>query len=70
MVSCYHCAGVLPMSAKVDAVLRMIEQFSSDEMREFIARLADKLELLGWLKLAEQTFSDWDNEEDGAYDRI
>ncbi|WP_123926999.1 hypothetical protein [Thermodesulfitimonas autotrophica] len=32
--------------------------------------MADRIELLGWLKLSEPAFSDWDNPEDAAYDRI
>lgn len=27
-------------------------------------------ELLEWLKAIEATFSDWDNEEDGIYDKL
>jgi hypothetical protein len=39
------------------------------EIRNLIAELADRLELLGWLKVAEPVFLDWDNEEDAVYDR-
>ncbi len=31
--------------------------------------LNESIELLGWLKIAELTFSEWDNEEDSAYDQ-
>lgn len=62
--------GVPEMSGRVDEVLRLVDDFSYGEMQEFVARLADKLELLGWLKVAEVVFSDWDNEEDAVYDHI
>ena len=26
--------------------------------------------LIEWLKIAEETFSDWDNEEDSIYDNV
>jgi len=33
-------------------------------------RLEDLVENLGWLRLAESSFSFWNNEEDSVYDRL
>lgn len=66
----YHNPGVIYVSARVDKLLKEIECLSEDEVKELIARTIDKFELLGWLKVAESAFSDWDNEEDAAYDNL
>lgn len=58
------------MSARVERLLREIEDLYPEELRELVLRLADRTELLGWLKLAEQVFADWDNPEDEVYDRL
>lgn len=35
---------------------------------EVIRDQEDYLEMMGWLKISEQTLYDWDNEEDAVYD--
>lgn len=55
---------------RVDKVMREIENFTSSEIRELIKKMAEKIELLGWLRAAESSFSEWDNEEDAAYDQL
>ncbi len=56
------------MSAKVERLVREIEGLTAEETRELFQRIADRLELAGWLKLCESAFADWDNEEDAVYD--
>lgn len=58
------------MSARVEKLYREIESLTSEELRELLSRMADRIELLGWLKLSEPAFSDWDNPEDAAYDQL
>ncbi|MCL6477492.1 MAG: hypothetical protein K6T65_03675 [Peptococcaceae bacterium] len=55
---------------RVDRILREIESFSAEEIRELLTKMAERFELLGWLRVAESSFSEWDNPEDAAYDRI
>ncbi|MFZ5651264.1 MAG: hypothetical protein ACOY4I_10470 [Bacillota bacterium] len=55
---------------RVDRILREIESFSAEEIRELLTKMAERFELLGWLRVAESPFSEWDNPEDAAYDRI
>ncbi|MCL6446942.1 MAG: hypothetical protein K6U04_02145 [Armatimonadetes bacterium] len=58
------------MPAKVDMLLKEIDGLTDEEMRDFLNKIADRLELLGWLRVAEPAFSDWDNEEDAIYDNV
>lgn len=58
------------MLSKVDKVYLEIEKFTPDEVRELLIRLANRFEVLGWLKVAESSFADWDNEEDAVYDQF
>jgi len=58
------------MSLRVNQLLQEIERLNDNELRELIAIMADKFELLGWLKASESAFSDWDNEEDSVYDDL
>lgn len=67
---CYNVPGVAAMSVRVERLLREIEELYPDELRELLLRMADRVELLGWLKLAEPVFADWDNPEDEVYDRL
>jgi hypothetical protein len=66
----YNGLGVVVMSAKVEQLHKEIESLTSEELRELLGRMADRIELLGWLKVSESAFSDWDNPEDEAYDRL
>jgi hypothetical protein len=68
--ACYNVPGVIAVSAKIERLFREIESLTSEELRELLARMADRIELLRWLKLAEPAFSDWDNSEDDVYDRV
>ncbi|MDR9785814.1 MAG: hypothetical protein RJR37_00785 [Peptococcaceae bacterium MAG4] len=61
------------MSANVDRLLQEIQKLTIDEIKELLAKVAaayDIFELMGWLKIAESAFVDWDNEEDAVYDRL
>lgn len=58
------------MSAKVDKILQDVKGLSSSEIRELLKKIADNMELQGWLKLAEQSFSDWNNPQDEVYDQL
>lgn len=40
-----------------------------NELQKLLFELADRLELLGWLKLAEPAFADWDNAGDEVYNQ-
>ena len=66
----YNNPGVVAMTSRVEQLCKEIESLTSQELRELLDRLADRIELLGWLKLAESAFSDWDNREDGVYNRL
>jgi len=66
----YNIAEVIAVSAKVDRILRDVESLSQKELQVLLERMADRFDALGWLKLAEPAFSDWDNPEDEAYDRL
>ena len=57
------------MQSKVDKVYQEIESFTPDEVRDLLSRLAHRLELLGWLKVATLLL-DWDNGEDSVYDQV
>ncbi|MGB9858962.1 MAG: hypothetical protein ACPLQP_03395 [Moorellaceae bacterium] len=58
------------MSARVERLFQEIEALSPGELRDLLERMADRIELLGWLKVAETAFSDWENPEDEAYDQL
>lgn len=58
------------MSARVDRIFEEMQKFTAEEIRALIMKMADRFELLGWLKAIEPVFSDWDNEEDAVYDEI
>jgi len=66
----YNNPGVIAMASRVERLCKEIESLTSQELRELLDRLADRIELLGWLKLAESAFSDWDNQEDEVYDQL
>ena len=55
---------------RVDRIFQEIESFTDGEIRLLLMKMADRIELLGWLKAAETLFSGWDNPEDSVYDRI
>jgi len=56
--------------SRVDRIFQEIESFTAEEVRALLLKMADRFELLGWLKAAETSFSEWDNPEDSVYDRI
>ncbi|MGI6486817.1 MAG: hypothetical protein ACOX2B_00570 [Syntrophothermaceae bacterium] len=58
------------MSTKVDEVFQKIELLSPDDFRKLFEKMLERAELLGWLKVAEPAFSDWDNDEDAIYDEM
>lgn len=70
MIACYNIPGVISVSARVERVYQEIEKLDPGELRELLNKMADRIELLGWLKLAEPIFSDWENEEDAVYDQL
>lgn len=55
---------------RVDRIIQEIESFTAEEVRALLMKMADRIEVPGWLKVAETSFSEWDNPEDSAYDRI
>ncbi len=55
---------------RVDRIFQEIESFTDEEIRLLLMKMADRIELLGWLKSAETSFSEWDNPEDSVYDRV
>jgi hypothetical protein len=67
---CYNNPEVISMSAKVDQILQDVKGLNSSELRELLRKMADSIELHGWLQLAEQSFSDWDNPQDEVYDQL
>jgi hypothetical protein len=58
------------MSAKIDQILQDVKGLNSSELRELLRKMADSIELHEWLQLTEQSFSDWDNPQDEAYDQL
>ncbi len=58
------------MSAKVDQIFQDVKGLNPSELRELLRKMADSIELNGWLQLAEQSFSDWDNSQDEVYDQL
>lgn len=82
---CYNNLEVRSMSLP-DEVINKIKELSKPEVRELVkklinamdgtdiqdlmAEIQDELEAAGMLKLAEETFDDWDNEEDSYYDNL
>lgn len=70
MRTCYNISGVVNMSTKIDLILQEIEKLNSQELRKLFECIADKYDLLGMLKVAESSFSDWDNPEDDVYDEL
>lgn len=55
---------------RVDKVIKEIEKFTEEEVKELLKKMAEKMELLGWLKVADSVFAEWDNEEDAVYDQF
>jgi len=55
---------------RVDRIFQEIESFTAEEVRALLLKMADRFELLGWLKASETSFSEWDNPEDSVYDRV
>ncbi len=60
----------LSRTEKQELVKKLLEKMNRDEIMHLLERLKDDLELAAMLKLSEQTFKDWDNEEDSAYDSL
>jgi hypothetical protein len=58
------------MSAKVDQIIQDVKGLKPSELRELLRKMADSIELHGWLQMAEQSFSDWDNPQDEVYDQL
>lgn len=58
------------MSKRINNILQEIEKLNSQELRKLIEHIADKYDLLAMLKVAESSFSDWDNPEDEVYDDL
>ncbi|WP_156896851.1 hypothetical protein [Desulfovirgula thermocuniculi] len=58
------------MTTRVERLYQEIEKLEPVELQELLNKMADRIELLGWLKLAESAFSDWENEEDVVYDQL
>jgi hypothetical protein len=58
------------MSAKVDQILQDVKGLKPSELIELLKKMADSIELHGWLQLTEQSFSDWDNPQDEVYDQL
>jgi hypothetical protein len=54
----------------VICVKKLLEKMNRDEIMHLLERLKDDLELAAMLKLSEQTFKNWDNEEDSVYDSL
>ena len=85
MALCYNNPEVRTMSLS-DEVIKKIGELSKPEVKELVKKLVntldgtdiqdlmaeiqDELEAAGMLKLAEETFDDWDNEEDSYYDNL
>lgn len=70
---CYYSPRVIGVSAKVDRLFQEIKNLTAEEVKELLSRVAaayDLFELMGWLKVAEPAFAEWDNEEDAAYDQL
>ncbi len=70
MLACYNTPGVMSVTTRVERLYQEIEKLEPVELQELLNKMADRIELLGWLKLAESAFSDWENEEDVVYDQL
>ena len=50
---------------------KKINEFVSEILDDYLRRnLAENKEIKGLMKLSETSFSEWDNEEDAAYDHL
>lgn len=55
------------MTEKIDRLIVEFLALTDEEKREFLNRLNDTIEMLGWLKVSEPAFNAWDNVEDTVY---
>lgn len=53
-----------------ELVKKLVNTLDGKDIQDLIAEIQDELETAGMLKLAEETFEDWDNEEDSYYDNL
>lgn len=62
------------MAKRVDKIFEDIKRLSKNEQRELLRRLPKALDVtpedLLWARLAESSFSFWDNPEDQIYDEL
>lgn len=60
--------------SQVEEVIQSVSKLSkSEQLRVFYdlrQRLQDDVDQIGFMKLSEDAFKDWDNEEDDAYNDI
>ncbi len=70
MDACYNIFEVMILSSKVEQILKDVRMLSPAELKELVNKITNDRDLVGWLKLAEQPFSDWDNPEDEVYDQL
>jgi len=74
---CYNGREVILMTDK-EALIKMIEKLDAKKITAlknlietlFLPEEKEKKEALGFLKLSETSFSDWDNEEDDVYNDL
>lgn len=62
------------MAKRIEKIFDEIKSLSKDEQREFLSHLPKALNVspedLLWARLAESSFSFWDNPEDQTYDDL
>lgn len=51
-------------------ILNLLKQLDPQQIQELLFEIQDELEAMGILILAEETFGDWENEEDSYYDGL
>lgn len=60
--------------SQVEEVLQHVSELSkSEQLRVYLdlhRRLQEDVDQLGFLKLSEEAFKDWDNEEDEVYNGL
>ena len=47
-----------------EKLAEMLGQLSSDDLKLVLAKIADRIEIQGWMRLAENAFQEWLNEPD------
>ena len=51
-----------------ELVKKLVSTLDGTDIQDLMAEIQDKLEAMGILKIVQENFDDWDNEEDSYYE--